>query len=991
MTQFKKGPNDIVVTLSNSEIPWSFNVTNLSNIPYNVSSYTFVLHIDSVQNPISVGSEICQIVGSPTTTSGEVEFYIPTELQSTLTSSYYYRLEIQDEIFNNNTLKSGRIHFVPTVLLGVSALDLKPDAVSGQLGQVFNLTNTSGIYSFAGGPIYRDDTSGISILFARAEEGYWATGTSFVNDPRRSGGSLKSIRLQVSFDDGESLYDAGNIITPDVSSSPTGNATTIPVDDVLANIILVTKRGNYLYAYYSIERISVGDPLNVLKDYAFLAVARANYQDVFQAASNKQVCPWYKYYNGSFSEPGLGGDATNLLKFIPALGINYDAFNPPTGFYSEELGKTVILYNTKLRIIDNNLVLDDPSLVQKNTFVIYSDDGINFSYPQRLTSTLNKTEAISVVSRKSYLGLAGDELTLYSTSGTYLDTDTLPVLRYSLATEPLTTPQGSLEGSFAVDYSIKYSWDRGQLHKYVATLHKLQERKKLLEASAYYYSNPSEYIRDNSWRNVLQSYANSSTELSGNFPNQIEDYTRFEYGRDFHKLYKEYTNNFRRHSTSPTILNLDGPLVTAHTFGSVIYNSKFELNGSSAQTYPHLITSSLDNAKPLRYGEGVFTSAAAASGTYTASSILNYGSSIFEYRNSGILNHIELCHTTESSRDNEFTVIDIFGKSKASTRRNPLIGDNVLIRQVAKTGFSRLIFDISKYPVDSGYYANTTNFLTPNHEFKLSFNALIGDLDVVSMGGGAVGVWIHTKPELGKVWSFTKDMKWVQHDASGIRKDDVMSRYSHLINIPEKVRSLEEAGIGPNKFKCAKVLDKNNPNVINDLVSTYSEKDFYKVEINFNTSNRTCDRNVITIPVDYINGISSDLHRLNQNYVIEIFTVPQQNNKFTLFYGLNMVDLTMNKMAKPYYSLLACGQEELRIEMLPEELLTIFKYFNQIAGDFDTGKVGNLTGYASRVFTITSGILESRGGSRINYVESPDWSPTTRNAENFIEGITIIN
>jgi hypothetical protein len=977
--------NDITILYGVSS-SWDLYISNNAGTPINVSSFDFRLTVDSLENPVGEETQLLELPNSVINNSlGQIRFsYYPDGLP---VGDYYYKVEALDTSFRRSLITSGRFIVAErNVSLGTSALDWKADAVSGQIGQVFSITNTSGLYFYAGGPVYKDDTSGVTIVFSKAEEGYWQfNGVSSI-DKTKPGGWLGSIRLQVSLDNGETLYDCGKILTSHVSSNPTGSESgPIFIVDSITNVAFVTKRGDYLYAYYGSDKNGTGT-----NDYAALAVARASYSAVIESALNKTVCPWYKYYNGTFTEPGIGGDATDLIKGYTLARLAHVA-----GFYSNELEKTVIVFGSTARVIHNNFFLIKGSEFYDNLFAIYSDDGINFSYPHKLKKSINTgMRYFSFVGPETYKGIGSKSLTGYTTSGFWGDWRNISVGTFSISASEDPIEEGFIGfslGEYVTPFNIATTLDRGQLHKYVATLHKLQERKKLLEASAYYYNNPAEYVKDSSWRNVLQSYANSSTELSGNFPNQIEDYTRFEYGRDFHKLYKEYTNNFRRHSTSPTILNLDGPLVTAHTFGSVIYNSKFELNGSSAQTYPHLITSSLDNAKPLRYGEGVFTSAATASGTYTASSILNYGSSVSEYRNSGILSHIELCHTTGSSRDNEFTVIDIFGKSKASTRRNPLIGDNVLIRQVAKTGFSRLIFDISKYPVDSGYYANTTNFLTPNHEFKLSFNALIGDLDVVSMGGGAVGVWIHTKPELGKVWSFTKDMKWVQHDASGIRKDDVMSRYSHLVNIPEKVRSLEEAGIGPNKFKCAKVLDRNNPNVINDLVSTYSEKDFYKVEINFNTSNRTCDRNVITIPVDYINGISSDLHRLNQNYVIEIFTVPQQNNKFTLFYGLNMVDLTMNKMAKPYYSLLACGQEELRIEMLPEELLTIFKYFNQIAGDFDTGKIGNSAGYASRVLTITSGILESRGGSRINYVESPDWSPTTRNAENFIEGITIIN
>ena len=70
-----------------------------------------------------------------------------------------------------------------------------------------------------------------------------------------------------------------------------------------------------------------------------------------------------------------------------------------------------------------------------------------------------------------------------------------------------------------------FLWDLGQLSPVVAVMHHIKERAKVLEASAFYATNPAYFVRNSYWNNVLQSYANSSTEFSGNFPNSFSDYT----------------------------------------------------------------------------------------------------------------------------------------------------------------------------------------------------------------------------------------------------------------------------------------------------------------------------------------------------------------------------------------------------------------------------------------------------------------------------------
>jgi len=537
--------------------------------------------------------------------------------------------------------------------------------------------------------------------------------------------------------------------------------------------------------------------------------------------------------------------------------------------------------------------------------------------------------------------------------------------------------------------------DRGQLHPFVATIHQIGESAKLHEASAYYYYNPSAYVANSNWKNVLQSYANSSTELSGDFPNSFDDYINFKLGRDFHKFYYDYTHNFNCHRTSPIVLNQDGPIILAHALGSLLYNSDLTKLGTLTTQNPSLITSNLASAFDFIAGRGIFSSSGTSSGTYIASSILNVGEEIYEYRNSGILQHIEFCQTSGSSQNNNFAIIDIDPSFKSEERKNKILDNKVLIRQSSYNGFGRIILDLSKYSLNSTVYDKTNNFLSPDHDFNLKLKTVISDSAGLSLGGGTIGIWIHTKPELNKVWSFTSDRKWVQHSASSMTFSQALN-YCNLINLPLQSRDLTEP------FECARFLDINNPNRKNDVVASIRENDFTEISIDFHTRNHACIGTDITqVNTEYFTNISNHVHRLNQNYVIEIFTIPTQDDKFTLYYDLSMMDLTLNKWSKPLVTGIPNGSnmgeiycKEFRVDLSKHNILNILKYFNLLRGKYAKtaySGINNLTGYASRESSATQRFYETSGGSRINYVESPLWNTYSVTSTGLYTNIVINN
>ena len=517
--------------------------------------------------------------------------------------------------------------------------------------------------------------------------------------------------------------------------------------------------------------------------------------------------------------------------------------------------------------------------------------------------------------------------------------------------------------------------DRNQLNIFLATLHYLNEEKKAVEASAYFLENNiTTYIRDNYWADVIKNRVNTLTESSGHFPNKFDDYYSFQFGREFHKFYYEYSHLFADHRLSPNILTLNGPTIFAHAFGRLLANQDFKSYGSLAPFLPNVITTDLKNFNSLNCGEGIFSlSGVFVYGTTLLQQSLNSPSS-YEMFASGVLSHIEFVQTSGSSSENSFAIIRLSGSGKYPYAWNTLLYDNVLIKQTAVDGFGRLVFDISKEQCNPALYEKPYNFLTPNHEFKLDLKTLISSKDGKTLGGGTVGVWIHTKPEDGKIWSYKNG--WVQHDQN-ISRSQIINNYSNLFTTAQRSRPTEE--VIRNSFACLSYIDQTNENRFNDVIASFSEDDFANHTITFNTIN-----NPHEIPFDYQNKISTDVHRLNQRYVVEIFTIAEPNDKFTLYHGLAMQDLTFRKMCMPLI-LKTSKCKEYRLNIEEDKLLQVIKYFNLIRGKVDR------LGYASRSATETSGVYGQFGGSRINYVESPNWNANTKNSLSSIEEITIIN
>lgn len=191
----------------------------------------------------------------------------------------------------------------------------------------------------SGGPIYTDAASGTKIMVYHAEK-----------HGKSSKDFYSVLGLAVATDSsGLNFWDLGTIIEPNV---PVGQNTFSM--DVGGGSFAVMD--GHLNVYYRDYMQGAGS--------AELAVARAPLTDLLNNAWTGQRTAFTKYYEGSWSEPGLGGRATAL-----------EAGNPSTMWSSVSYND----YLDELVLVSSTWAGGKPDL-----YLATSPDGVNFSSRQPL-------------------------------------------------------------------------------------------------------------------------------------------------------------------------------------------------------------------------------------------------------------------------------------------------------------------------------------------------------------------------------------------------------------------------------------------------------------------------------------------------------------------------------------------------------------------------------------------------------------------------------
>ena len=346
-----------------------------------------------------------------------------------------------------------------------------------------------------------------------------------------------------------------------------------------------------------------------------------------------------------------------------------------------------------------------------------------------------------------------------------------------------------------------------------------------------------------------------------------------------------------------------------------------------------------------------------------------------EFRNSSILDGVGFTDTSGAPSTNEFKIFRIDKSKKIPDQENFLI-DNTFIKSKSLGGFPRMRFEVSD---------NVGNFnrFPKDHKFRMDVSALIADEKTKFIGGGQMGVWIHTEPIQGYFWSFTPN-GWTPMKTTDVSREQVIGQWSHIYNF----ESRELVGTGST---CLNTLIQAATGVDNVNFNTIKEEYFDTFSVEFDTRNWTKmngSEYLDVIPTtEEFYKVMEQVNLDTANYVVEVFMVPNNNvDKYLVIDNIELHNLTMRDWAGigTGHGIETSGTPltpfvfENKLLLNKPQLASVLKFYNGMTGKAAGEYTTNLN---SRDATITSDIHESKGGSRLNYRISPEWVDNTKDVD----------
>lgn len=534
--------------------------------------------------------------------------------------------------------------------------------------------------------------------------------------------------------------------------------------------------------------------------------------------------------------------------------------------------------------------------------------------------------------------------------------------------------------------------DRGQLPEIYNTMHELYEARAL-DNGFQLVAGTSAYDPDAYWKNNAQSLANSAI-ASGYVLNSFADYENFSFGKGLHKVHRDYSKYFAKHTLGLNDIEKTGGNIFSHVYGLGLFNCDFKLDGyavgdsvaSGVRSVSAINTQNVWNTDAEGPAGTIIASATRQgvvplSGTFVENNVNNA-----EFRNPNILSGIEFCDISGAPSANQFSIFELDSSFKVPGMENYLIGNRV-IKCKSQGGLPRMRFDLSSY-------GDRRNYFIKDHRFSLDIKSLVAEEYSPVLGGGKLGVWIHTDPSGGAsdglIWSWTPRGKWEPIRENRLSLDIVKNILAHTYEFDVKLPDPDE------EVYCIGNNSRGESNINNVSLGNIKESYFETFSVSFDTRNFT-DKNgseyLKVIPIqeqDYV--ITEQVNTDDTNYIVEVFFVPNQNTeKYLLIDSIELQDLTLRDYAgigtghgtRTKGTPLRPFVVEDKLELSKDQLRDVLKFYNGLMGQ-GTGVYA--TNLASRDATITSETLELSGGSRLNYRMHPDWVPHTKGVnENYTE------
>ena len=535
---------------------------------------------------------------------------------------------------------------------------------------------------------------------------------------------------------------------------------------------------------------------------------------------------------------------------------------------------------------------------------------------------------------------------------------------------------------------------RGQLQEIIAVMNKVHDQEKYLQASsivsgyllgdgsintAWASSSPLiTPINFSAWY-AEKSILGDGLEVAKSIGNQLINnesaddslnyYENFTLGRKVNELYNNYMSTFSGHGTNSNYNLLGGPNFFSHTFGPLIYNSDFDIDGSGLETSGYLAASSPTGEVDISYygGSGILSVSGMKGlygdvGTCAASNAADLPLTYPEFRNFNLVSSVEFVDTSTPWSFDKHPIFSIFNLSRVDQSKYSyakyLINNQIIkyhrSRQTAS--LPRLRIKIDNTSLSYGSNDASRNFLQPDREYEVTVKAHNLDINSPEIGGLSLGCWIHTEPELDEVWSFvSNDIGWEALQVSSLSGTGGISMAVNNAQSQAFAQGNLDNVIGTGEGnKSIITKDSYDYRCWEPKVDTITGAHPQAVA---NINSRSLDTLTFKFSTNNLNSYAGPryrtmigkVHRLTQKYTLEFFVIQGNDEKFVVFENIYIKDVTAyNK------SVIQTQYGEARLD--PMDLKSVFVFLKGLS-----------QGTASRNNVVTSGIMEVSGGSRLNY------------------------
>jgi len=453
---------------------------------------------------------------------------------------------------------------------------------------------------------------------------------------------------------------------------------------------------------------------------------------------------------------------------------------------------------------------------------------------------------------------------------------------------------------------------RDRIPEEVKLFFDIHEEKKRSIARNIVTSNRNALAASASWVNFENSFANTieDTGYEKYYSQTLNRRSINQKGTNY--IYNTYATYFSGTNNAGLPENLavnyrkGGANILSHTYGPIYRNSAFNYDGSALEVSSQFINKSIIDPFLINLAASASViSNKIGLNTVNSETSLNLGGAA-EHSTKHILSGINFIDTSTATLTptNQFGIFDLVPQDSGLVGRPSYLENNrtVLMRSRSH-GLPRLRYGLRG--------SDEKNVLVPESEYSLTLNYLTGRDNSSFIGGGSVGVLLHTKREIdsdgsGVCFVWNKNSEWEQVYVSDLQSDTsrelILNKYVHFFS--DEIRN-EGERIGA----CGDDESLNGLQAITAESFSQASIKFHTINAKTTTTSKYATNFVASLSSVY-NGESVQVHKASisdanrsQNYFVNVLAAPTTtfSDRFVLVDSIDMVNETLNNAAKVPY------------------------------------------------------------------------------------------